>query len=58
MGPAPHFPQAIGCDVRVNLSGRHRRMTQEFLHHTDIGATFEEMGGEAVSQGVGRNIFI
>ena len=38
--------------MRVDLRGFHARMTHEFLHGADIGASFDEVRGKAVAEGV------
>ena len=38
--------------VGIGLRRPHLLVTQQFLHGPDIGSGFEQMGGEAMSQGV------
>ena len=45
--------ETIHGDEGVDLSGGHRRMPEQFLHHPHVGAAFKKMGGIAVPQRVG-----
>lgn len=42
--------------VSVDLCGRDRGVTEEFLDGADIGAVGEECRGEGMSEGVSRDI--
>ena len=44
--------QTFDADVRVELRGRQRRVAEEFLDHTEIGAAFEEVGRGGMSETV------
>ncbi len=37
----------------VNLRGRQIAMTQQHLHHPQVGAMVEQMGSEGMAQGMG-----
>src|ERR1700760_4715732 len=37
--------QALGGHVGVELGGRERRMAQQFLHASQVGSSFEQVGG-------------
>lgn len=50
-----HLAHRVHRHQCVDLSGRHRRVPQQFLDHANIGSTVEEMGGETVPQGVWRH---
>src|SRR5258708_26750539 len=41
-----------GCDLGISCRGRQIVMAEEHLDRADIGARFEQMGGEAVPQGM------
>ena len=45
-----HFAQARVIDVCVDLCCRNIRMTEQFLHHTQVRAARKQVRGEAVSQ--------
>ena len=45
--------QPLLAYMSVDLRGLQAGVTQQFLHHTQVGAPVEEMGGEAVAEGVG-----
>ena len=38
--------------MSVDLRRLQAGVTQQFLHHSQIGSAVEEMGGEAVTEGV------
>src|SRR6185369_2142634 len=38
--------------VRVALRGRNSRVSQQFLHSSDVGPSFEEMRGERMPKGM------
>ena len=48
-----HRKQAFLAHMSVDLRGLQAGVTQQFLHHPEIGATVQEVGGEAVAEGVG-----
>lgn len=42
--------------MSVNLGSGEIGVAQQHLHHTQIGAVIEQMGGKGVAQGVGRQL--
>ena len=44
--------------VEINLGGFDAVVAEKFLHLSDAGSTCEEVGGEAVAQGVGGDSFV
>ncbi len=50
------FQLRVG-DVRVDLGGGNIGMAKEPLDASDVGAIDEQIGGKAMAQGVGRNVF-
>ena len=53
MRPFVHGPQAVACDVRVDLRRSHIGVSEQLLNSSEIGPPLEEMGGVGVPQGVG-----
>ena len=47
-----HFAQLLVGEVRVDLRGGDIRVAEEFLHGAEVGAVYEEIGGEAVAEQV------
>ena len=39
--------------MSVDLGGLQAGVAQQFLHHPEVGAAVEQVGGEAVAEGVG-----
>jgi len=54
---AAHSFGATIEDVSINLCRFNVLVAEEFLHSADIVAGFQEMGGEAVAEGVGCGRF-
>jgi len=52
MGGRVYLAQPIDGDEGVDLSGRHRRVTEQLLYDADVGAPVEQVGGEGVPEGV------
>jgi len=50
------FEMGVG-DMGIDLCGGDVGVAEERLDRTEVGAVHEEVGGERVSQGVGRNVF-
>ena len=50
------FSQARSGDVGVNFSRVDRRVAEQLLDDAQIGAVFEKMRGEAMSQHVWRDV--
>jgi hypothetical protein len=51
-----NLAQAIPGDMSVNLSRADVGVAEQFLDHAQVGAVFEQMGGEAVPQHMRRDI--
>src|SRR5690606_20391791 len=49
-----HVMQALARYMRVNLGGRQVRVAQQQLHHPQISAVVEQMGGKGMAQCMGR----
>ena len=47
-----NLSQLLVCHVSINLGGCDRRMAQERLDGTDIGAIAQKIGGIAVTEGM------
>ena len=45
-------PQPGHRDMGVELGGRQAGVAEKFLHHAQVGAAFEEVGGRTVAQTV------
>ena len=43
-------------DTRVDLRRRDRRVAEHFLDCAEVGASGQEMGGEAMPQGMRANV--
>ena len=43
--------------MRVDLSGRYTFMSQHFLHRPQVGATFYQMRGKRMPEGMWGDIF-
>ena len=50
--PVINPPEPARVDVAVDLGGRERAVTEQLLHDSEIGATFEQVRGEGVAQAV------
>ena len=48
-------PEPRRRNVSVNLGSRQTLVAQQFLDDTQIGPAVEQMGGETVAEGVGRD---
>ena len=48
-----HRKQALLAYMSVDLCGLQAGVTQQFLHHPQVGAPVQQVGGEAVAEGVG-----
>src|SRR5664279_5802208 len=53
MRPRVDSKQALPAHMSVDLRGLQAGMTQQFLHHSEVRAPVQQMGGEAVAEGVG-----
>ena len=47
----------LATDVGVKSGGSNGRMPQEDLNDADVGSVLQKMGGESVSQDMGRDVF-
>ena len=45
-----HLNQPFRVDMRIALRGGQIGMTKELLHRTQIGAAFQQMRGETMTQ--------
>ena len=50
-----HLGQAVGGDVGVDLGGGDVGVAQQGLDDAQVGAAFQQMGGEGVAQDVGAD---
>ena len=44
--------------MRINFGGRDALVSQELLHDSQIRAAFHQVGGEAVPQRMGTDVFL
>ena len=49
--------EEFAVDVGVDLGGGRSIKTEHFLDGAEVGTAFDEMGGEGVAEGMGRNGF-
>ena len=56
MGGTVNVAEPLATHLSVDLCGGEIRMTEQFLHRTEIGTAVEKMSGEGVTKGmrVGR----
>ena len=47
-----HLGEAVGGDVGVDLGGGDVGVAEQGLHDAQVGAAFEQVGGEGVTQDV------
>jgi hypothetical protein len=50
------IPQARSHDMGVNLGGRNIGMAEHGLYASQVRATFQQVGREAVSENMGRKM--
>ena len=55
VGGGVHLAQPLHGDQGVDLGGGHRRVPEQLLHHPDVGAAVEQVGGVRVAQRVRRD---
>ena len=55
MGRSVGLPQARGIDTSVDLGRRYRGVAEQLLDRAQVRPAFQQMGGEAVAQGVRRD---
>ena len=53
---AVDFPQARHGDVGIDFGRADAGVAQQFLDDAQVGAVFQQMGGEAVAQHVRREV--
>lgn len=58
MGGLVSASEAVGGDVSVDLGGGELGVAEHFLDASEVGASVEQMGGEAVAEFVGRDLGI
>src|SRR5208283_932783 len=46
------------ADMSVNLGGSQTGMPQQFLHHPQVRAAIQQMGGKSMSDGMRMHFFI
>lgn len=50
--------EVLAGDMGIYLSRRYIHMTEHYLHGSQVGATFQQMGCKRMPQAVGRNFFM
>ena len=55
MVPCMNLLQALTCDMRINLRRGDVGMTEQQLHHTQIGTVVDQVCGKRMPEGVRRN---
>ena len=53
MGSRIHGEQPLFAYMSVDLCGLKAGVTQMFLHNPQVGASVQQVGGEAVAKGMG-----
>ncbi len=53
-----HFLQILPIHMRIDLRRGDVHMAEHFLYGSEVGAAFEEVGGEGVAEGMGTDFFI
>ena len=51
---AVDLSQGFNREMRIDLRGVQAAMAEQFLHHADVGASTQQVGGKTVAQGVRR----
>ena len=57
MSSVVHLKQFLKIEVGIYLCGGYRRMAEEGLYRSDIGAISEQVSGKRVAQSMGRDFF-
>ena len=52
------FLQALAGHVRIDLGGRQIAVTEQHLHHAQVGAVIEQVRGERMPQRMRRQVAI
>ena len=55
---AVDFFEVFAIDVGVDLRGGNIDVTEHFLHSPEVGASFKQMRGERMAEGVGVNFLL
>src|ERR1041384_6180852 len=55
MKPPVDAAQVVPIHMGIDLGGREIGVSEHLLQRAEIGATFQQMGGEGVPEGVGRH---
>ena len=55
MKRAVDFPEISPVEMSVDRGGRDRRVTEQLLHHAQVGSSLQQMGGERMPQRVGMD---
>ena len=50
------FLEALASHVRIDLRGRQIAVAEQHLHHAQVRAVIEQMGGKGMSQSMGREV--
>lgn len=53
-----HLPQVIPIEMGVDLGGGDAFVSQHFLDGTQVGTTFDKVGGKTVPEGVRADVFL
>ena len=53
-----HLFEVLAGDMGIYLGGRNIDMTEHYLHGSQVGAAFQQVGCKRMSQAVGGNFFI
>jgi hypothetical protein len=51
--PVINPPEPARVNVAVDLGSRERAVSEQLLDHSEVGAAFEQVGGEGVAQAMG-----
>ena len=55
VGRGMELLQSFACHVSIDLRGRDVGVAEQHLHHAQVGAVVEQVGGEGVAQHVRRD---
>ena len=50
--------ESVAGKVGVDLGGGDALVTQHLLHGAEVGTVLDELGGEAVAEGMGAHVFV
>ena len=54
--PMQGFPEVFPVQVGIDLCGGDAFVSQHFLDGAEVGAAFDEVGGEGVTEGMGGDV--